>query len=186
MIIMDNFYKISSKIQSSITTILGRCSAFLMIAVTLFALAEIIRRYIFGVVFEWGQDAVIYMMVSSVAFYICVTQIKRGHLVMSAVLQLLSAYKFFRLIGFAKIFVSTTVCIFCASLTYTAISTIQYSIKISELSESLFFYMWPFHTCLAIGLGLMSLVAFLQVIEDIHSYIKGDHYTEKVELSTDV
>ena len=105
---------------------------------------------------------------------------------MSAVLQLLSAYKFFRLIGFAKIFVSTTVCIFCASLTYTAISTIQYSIQISGLSESLFFYMWPFHTCLAIGLGLMSLVAFLQIIEDIHSYIKGDHFTEKVELSTDV
>ena len=43
---MDNFYKISNKIQSSITAILGRCSAFLMIAVTLFALAEIIRRYI--------------------------------------------------------------------------------------------------------------------------------------------
>ena len=42
------------------------------------------------------------------------------------------------------------------------------------------------HTCLAIGLGLMSLVAFLQIIEDIHSYIKGDHFTEKVELSTDV
>ena len=59
--------------------------------VTLFALAEIIRRYIFGVVFEWGQDAVIYMMVSSVAFYICVTQVNRNHLVMSAVLQLLNA-----------------------------------------------------------------------------------------------
>jgi len=28
--------------------------------------------------------------------------------------------------------------------------------------------------------------AFLQIIEDIHSYIKGDHFTEKVELSTDV
>ena len=88
---MDSFYNISHKIQDLITSILGRCSAILMIAVTLFALAEIIRRYIFGVVFEWGQDAVIYMMVSSVAFYICVTQINRSHLVMTAVLQLLNA-----------------------------------------------------------------------------------------------
>ena len=69
-----------------------------MIAVTLFALAEIIRRYIFGVVFEWGQDAVIYMMVSSVAFYICVTQVNRNHLVMSAVLQLLNAKGFQRVL----------------------------------------------------------------------------------------
>ena len=46
--------------------------------------------------------------------------------------------------------------------------------------------MWPFHASLAIGLGLMSLVSLLQIIEDIHSYLKGDHFTEKVELSTDV
>ncbi len=186
MIIMDNFYKISSKIQSSITAILGRCSAFLMIAVTLFALAEIIRRYIFGVVFEWGQDAVIYMMVSSVAFYICVTQINRNHLVMTAVLQLLNAKGFHRIVGFCKIFVSLFVSVFTGSLTYTAYSTIEYSIQIGERTESLFLFMWPFYFILALGMGLMSLVAALQFIEDIHSYIKGDHFTAEVEAATDV
>jgi TRAP-type C4-dicarboxylate transport system permease small subunit len=180
------FYNISDQIKYWIEKILGTLSALLMIGVTLFALAEIFRRYVLGVVFEWGQDAVIYATMCSVAFFICVTQINRGHLVMSAFLQLISAYSFNRIIVLAKIFVSTVVCIFCGSLTFTSISTIQYSIKINELTESLFFLMWPFHTCLAIGLGLMSLVAFLQIIEDIHSYIKGDHFTEKVELSTDV
>jgi TRAP-type mannitol/chloroaromatic compound transport system permease small subunit len=91
---MENFYKISKKIQSVIENILGKCSAYLMIAVTLFALAEIIRRYIFGVVFEWGQDAVIYMMVSSVAFYICVTQVNRNHLVMSAGITIIKCKRF--------------------------------------------------------------------------------------------
>ena len=99
---MKKFYHISELIKLWIEKILGTLSALLMIGVTLFALAEIFRRYILGVVFEWGQDAVIYATMCSVAFFICVTQIKRGHLVMSAVLQLLSAYKFFRLIGFAK------------------------------------------------------------------------------------
>ena len=183
---MDNFYKISNKIQSSITAILGRCSAFLMIAVTLFALAEIIRRYIFGVVFEWGQDAVIYMMVSSVAFYICVTQINRNHLVMSAVLQLLNTKGFHRTVGFCKIFVSLFVSVFTGSLTYTAYSTVEYSIQIGERTESLFFFMWPFYFILALGMGLMSLVAFLQFIEDIHSYVKGDHFTAEVEAATAV
>ena len=41
--------------------------------------------------------------------------------------------------------------------------------------------MWPFHFILAIGMGLMCVVSFLQFIEDIHSYIKGDHFTDEVE-----
>ena len=57
---MKKFYQISELIKLSIEKILGTLSALLMIGVTLFALAEIFRRYILGVVFEWGQDAVIY------------------------------------------------------------------------------------------------------------------------------
>ena len=183
---MNSFYKISNLLKSNINLVLGNSSAYLMIAVTLFALAEIIRRYIFGVVFEWGQDAVIYTMVSSVALYICVTQIKRGHLVMSAVLQLLNAKGFHRTVGSLKIFVSFFISIFTGSLTYTAYSTIEYSIQIGERTESLYFYMWPFHFILAIGMGLMCVVSLLQFIEDIHSYIKGDHFTDEVEVATDV
>ena len=85
-----------------------------------------------------------------------------------------------------KILVSLITCIFCGSLTYTAIFTIEYSIGIGERTESLFFFMWPFHLCLAIGLGLSSLVAFLQTIEDVHKYTKGDHFRETVEAATDV
>ena len=183
---MKKFYDISNQIQSIIEKVLGNISALIMIGVTLFALAEIFRRYILGVVFQWGQDAVIYAMMCSVAFYICVTQIKRGHLVMSAFLQLISAYGYHRTIGICKILVSFITCIFCGSLTYTAIFTIEYSIGIGERTESLFFFMWPFHLCLAIGLGLSSLVAFLQTVEDVHKYIKGDHFGETVEAATDV
>ena len=183
---MEKFYNISNQIQSIIEKVLGNISALIMIGITLFALAEIFRRYILGVVFQWGQDAVIYAMMCSVAFYICVTQIKRGHLVMSAFLQLISAYGYHRTIGICKILVSFITCIFCGSLTYTAIFTIEYSIGIGERTESLFFFMWPFHLCLAIGLGLSSLVAFLQTVEDVHKYIKGDHFRETVEAATDV
>ena len=58
-----------------------------MLILTLFALLEIIRRYIFGLAFEWGQDAVIVGMVSAVAIYFGVTQVRRGHLVMGAIIQ---------------------------------------------------------------------------------------------------
>ena len=105
---------------------------------------------------------------------------------MSAVLQLLNTKGFHRTVGFCKIFVSLFVSVFTGSLTYTAYSTVEYSIQIGERTESLFFFMWPFHVALAIGLGLSSLVAFLQAIEDIHKYIKGDHFRETVEAATDV
>ena len=183
---MNKFFNISNLIKQKIELFMGTASAYLMIAVTLFALAEIIRRYIFGVVFEWGQDAVIYAMVSSVALYICVTQVKRGHLVMSAVLQLLNAKGLHRTVGFLKIFTSLFVSVFTGSLTYTAVSTIEYSIKIGERTESLYFYMWPFHFILALGMGLMCVVAFLQFVEDIDAYIKGDHFTREIEVATDV
>ena len=32
----------------------------------------------------------------------------------------------------------------------------------------------------------MALVAFLQTIEDIISYKKGEHFTSRVEVATDV
>ena len=46
--------------------------------------------------------------------------------------------------------------------------------------------MWPFHFILATGMGLMCVVSFLQFIEDIDAYRKGDHFTTEVEVATDV
>ena len=183
---MSEFIKISNKIKSIIEYILGRVCSITMILMVLFALAEIIRRYIFGVVVEWGQYAVIYAMVFSVSLFICVTQINRNHLVMSAVLQLLDAKGFYRTVGACKIFVSLIIFIFAFSLTITGWSTVEYSYEMEEKTQSLWIPLWPFHVSLLVGIGLMSLVAFLQIIEDIISYKKGEHFTSRVEVATDV
>ena len=183
---MSDFLRISKKIKSVIEYVLGRISSITMIVMVLFALAEIIRRYIFGVVFEWGQDAVIYAMVFSVSLFICVTQINRNHLVMSAFLQLLDAKGFYRTVGASKIFVSVIIFIFCLSLTITGWSTVEYSYEMEEKTQSLWIPLWPFHVSLLIGIGLMALVAFLQTIEDIISYKKGEHFETRVEVATDV
>ncbi len=183
---MSEFLRISNKIKSVIEYILGQVCSITMIAMVLFALAEIIRRYIFGVVFEWGQDAVIYAMVFSVSLFICVTQINRNHLVMSAFLQLLDAKGFYRTVGFCKIFVSLIIFIFAFSLTITGWSTVEYSFEMEEKTQSLWIPLWPFHVSLLLGIGLMALVAFLQTVEDIISYKKGEHFTSRVEVATDV
>ena len=183
---MSDFLRISTKIKSVIEYVLGRLSSITMIVMVLFALAEIIRRYIFGVVFEWGQDAVIYAMVFSVSLFICVTQINRNHLVMSAFLQLLDAKGFYRIVGASKIFVSVIIFIFCFSISVTGWSTVEYSYEMEEKTQSLWIPLWPFHFALLVGFSLMALVAFLQTIEDIISYKKGEHFTSRVEVATDV
>jgi len=182
----EKFFKISNKIKQTIEFVLGRLSSFVLIAMVLFALAEIIRRYIFGVVFEWGQDAVIYAMVFSVSLFICVTQINRNHLVMSAFLQLLDAKGFYRTVGVCKIFVSLIIFIFALSLSLTGWSTVEYSYEMEEKTQSLWIPLWPFHFSLLVGISLMALVAFLQTVEDIFSYKKGEHFTSRVEVATDV
>ncbi|MDG2286856.1 MAG: hypothetical protein P8N43_15225, partial [Alphaproteobacteria bacterium] len=82
---MDRFLATSHQLKEAIHSTLSWVSSALLLVLTLFALLEIVRRYIFGVVFEWGQDAIIVGMVSAVAFYFAVTQVRRGHLVMSAI-----------------------------------------------------------------------------------------------------
>ena len=56
---MDAFLAFSGQAKHWIERVVGFVSAAMLIVLTLFALLEIIRRYIFGVVFEWGQDAII-------------------------------------------------------------------------------------------------------------------------------
>ena len=83
---MDAFLKISQRAKDVIANWLGLISSLFLLILTLFALLEIIRRYIFGVVFEWGQDGIIVGMISAVALYLCVTQTRRSHLVMNAII----------------------------------------------------------------------------------------------------
>jgi TRAP-type C4-dicarboxylate transport system permease small subunit len=183
---MNAFLDFSQKLQSMIDKIFSKIAGILMISTLLFALAEITRRYIFSVVFQWGQDAVIYAMVSSIALYIGITQIKRGHLVMSAVLELLNAYKYYRTIGILKIFVSLSTFMFCGSLAVTGWPTVFKSFLRDTKTESLTFDLWMFQFMLMLGLGIMAVIALLQTIEDIIYYIQGKHLDGKLDLVSDV
>jgi TRAP-type C4-dicarboxylate transport system permease small subunit len=183
---MNAFLDFSEKLKSIIDNIFSKIAAILLISTLLFALAEITRRYIFSVVFQWGQDAVIYAMVSSIALYIGITQIKRGHLVMSAFLELLNAYKYYRTIGILKIFVSLSTFMFCGSLAATGWPTVFKSFLRDTKTESLTFDLWMFQFMLMLGLGIMAVIALLQTIEDIIYYIQGKHLNGKLDLVSDV
>ena len=183
---MDSFLAFSRVVKDGIERVVGWVSAVMLLLLTLFALLEIIRRYIFGVVFEWGQDALILGMVSAVALYFGVTQIRRSHLVMNAIIQLLHSRGFFKTVGALKVVVSAIIMAFCAAIGITGWPTLSYALDRDLTSYSLLIPLWPFYLILMFGFVLMSLIAMLQLIEDIIAFIRKDYLDADMEITTDV
>ncbi len=183
---MDHFLAFSQRVKGAIDLVVGWVSAVMLLILTLFALVEIVRRYVFGVVFEWGQDALILGMVSAVALYFGVTQIRRSHLVMNAIIQLLHSRGYFRIVGALKVVVSAIIVAFCAAIGVTGWPTLSYAIDRALTSYSLLIPLWPFYLILMIGFLLMSFIALLQLIEDIIGFMRKDYLDADMEITTDV
>ena len=64
-------------------------AASLLLALTLLAGLEVIRRYVFGVSFEWQQDAVTFGILAGVYLFFAITQSRGAHLRVTIVLILL-------------------------------------------------------------------------------------------------
>lgn len=105
---------------------------------------------------------------------------------MAAYMEFMNYKKFYRLVGISKIVVSSVTCIFCVSFSMTGWSTLSYSFNKQAKTESLVFDLWPFHLVFMIGIGLMGLVAFFQIIEDVVAYKNGDHLSGKLDLVADI
>ena len=183
---MDAFLAFSRRVKQLVDVGLGWVASAMLLLLTLFALLEIVRRYVFGVVFEWGQDAMILGMVSAVAIYFCVTQVRRSHLVMNAVVALLHSRGMFRTVGILKMVVSLTIVVFCGAIGVTGWSTLSYALERDLTSYSLLIPLWPFYLVLMGGFLMMAFVALLQLGEDIIGFVRGEHLTDDIELTTDV
>jgi len=183
---MDRFLAFSQRAKDWIERVVGWLSAMMLLLLTLFALLEIVRRYIFGVVFEWGQDALIVGMVAAVALYFGVTQIRRSHLVMNAIVQLLHTRGYFKIVGALKVVVSAIIVVFCAAIGITGWPTLSYALDRDLTTYSLLIPLWPFYLVLMFGFLLMAFIALLQLIEDIVSFSRQEYLDAEVEITTDV
>lgn len=176
----------ANRMNNAIEFVVSYLAGFTFFAVTILAIVEIVRRYLFGLAFEWGQDASIYFVVVAVVLYFSVTQIRRGHLVMAAVIEYLNHKKYYRTVGLSKIVATTLTTALCFSLSYAGWSMVTYAYSIDLKSESLVLELWPFYFFFVFGIGLMGLVAFFQIIEDVVAYQNGDHLTGEIDLVADI
>ena len=140
-------------------------AAVLLVAMTLLALLEVVRRYVFGYSFEWQQDAVTFFTLSGIFLYFSVAQLKRSHLSVTVLPELLAvagprgrlAAELVRLLAGAFAF------LFLLAVVWWGLPEVRDSLEFESRTESLAFPMWPFLLALLLGFGFMALTLAFQV-----------------------
>jgi TRAP-type C4-dicarboxylate transport system permease small subunit len=149
--------------------IVGYGAAIVLLGSTLLAIYEIIRRYILGVVFDWGQDAVTYFTVGSIFLYFAVTQVRRSHLAVTLLIDRL------RESGREKVALSLrliiTVCSIAlyGALALWGIPTVERSEMLARTTQSMILYIWPFQLLLIIGFAFMAISSLFHLYQDIQA-----------------
>jgi TRAP-type C4-dicarboxylate transport system permease small subunit len=145
--------------------VVAPAAALLLVGMTLLALVEVVRRYIFGYSFEWQQDAVTFFTLSGVFLYFSVAQLKRSHLSVTVVPELLAlagprgklAAEVIKLLAAAFAF------LFLAAVVWWGIPEVRDSLEFESRTESLAFPMWPFLLALFLGFAFMAVSVLFQV-----------------------
>jgi TRAP-type C4-dicarboxylate transport system permease small subunit len=164
--VLDGTYKI---VRFFTDKVVGYFAASVMLGATGLALLEIFRRYVIGVTFQWGQDAVTYFIVGSISLFFAVTQARRSHLTMSAILDLLKAKGKMRAVMYIRTVVSTCSLLFYGAFSWWGWPNVERTFAMGRMTQSLELVMWPFQLMLEAGFAIMALVAAFQLYQDIRA-----------------
>lgn len=149
--------------------VIANIAAVVMLAATCLALSEIVRRYILGVVFQWGQDAVTFGLVASLFLYFAVTQGRRSHLTVEAVTDIFRRRNMMKTILFLRSVVSLISLSLFGVLAWWGVPTIERSMMMQRKTESLFLLIWPFQAALALGFAMMAIGCLFQFYQDVQA-----------------
>lgn len=167
--LLDNAYR---ALRFFTDKIVGYFAALVMLGATGLALLEIVRRYIVGVTFHWGQDAVTYFIVGAIALFFAVTQARRSHLAMSFVLDMLKAKGMIRTVMYIRAVVSAASLCFYTAFAWWGWPTVERMWAMGRTTQSMLLLMWPFQFMLLMGFVLMALTTVFQLYQDIQA-IRG-------------
>ena len=148
---------------------LAHAAALLLLGCTLLALLEIFRRYVFGMSFEWQQDAVIFFILSSVFLYFSVSQRHNAHLSVTVLPEVLEALgpRARRAAEVVRLVALVISCLFLLAVVWWGIPEVRESRHYESRTESLAFPMWPFLAVLLVGFAFMVVTMFFQIYREI-------------------
>jgi TRAP-type C4-dicarboxylate transport system permease small subunit len=144
---------------------LARAAALLLLGCTLLALLEVIRRYAFGVSFEWQQDAVTFIILSAVFLYFGISQRRGAHLNVNLLFGVLEALgpRGRRAAEVIKVLATIISFLFLLAVVWWGIPEVRDSLHYGSRTESLAFPMWPFLLVLLAGFAFMVVSLFFQI-----------------------
>lgn len=148
---------------------LGYAAAVLFVGSTLLALVEVVRRYLFGLSFEWQQDAVTYFILSGVFLYFGISQRRDAHLAVTLVPEMLTHFGLRKADVAIRLFARIFSLAFLVAVVWWGIPEIEDAIKYESRSESLAFPMWPFLAILIASFAFMAITMAFQVYREVQA-----------------
>jgi TRAP-type C4-dicarboxylate transport system permease small subunit len=162
---------------------LTHAAALILLACTLLALLEVVRRYVFGVSFEWQQDAVTFFILSAVFLYFGISQRHNEHLNVVLLLEVLQAGgpKARQAAEAVKLVALVISFIFMLAVFWWGIPEVEDAMKYGTRTESLAFPMAPFLWALLVGFGFMAITMAFQIWFEIQK-LRGRAVPEEEKL----
>lgn len=164
--VIDKLYR---AFRFLLDTVIGYSAIAIMLVGTTLAISEVARRYMFKTVFDWGQDAVTYGIVGAIFLYFAVTQARRSHLRMSALMDALENRGWSRLVLVMRAVFTALGLVVYSAIAYWGISAAERSMQLSRKTESMVIVIWPFQAILVVAFVLLALVCLFQLYQDIRA-----------------
>lgn len=149
---------------------LGYAAGLLLLGCTLLAILEVVRRYVFGVSFEWQQDAVTYFILSGVFLYFGIAQRHENHLTVTLFVELVEKLgpRMRRVAEILRLIVLVFSVAFLIAVVWWGIPEVLESQHYDTRTESLVFPMAPFLWALIVGFAFMAVSLFFQIYREFH------------------
>ncbi len=147
----------------------GNGAVLIMFLGTWLAISEVLRRYVFGLVFPWGQDAVTYALVASIFLYFAVTQARRSHLRVALGPDLLEKAGLAKTILVIRAIISAVSVALFSFLAWFGIPAFERSMMMERTTQSMIILIWPFQLALVVAFALLAIVCLFQLYQDIRA-----------------
>jgi TRAP-type C4-dicarboxylate transport system permease small subunit len=148
---------------------LAPAAALLLLGCTLIALLEVVRRYVFGLSYEWQQDLVTYGTLSGVYLYFGIAQRHGSHLNVTLLTDSLDTLgpRARAVAEGIRLLALVFSCLFLIMVLWWGLPEIADSFKYGSRTESLAFPMLPFLVILLIGFAFMVVTMFFQIYRQV-------------------
>lgn len=149
--------------------VLAPAAALVMLGCTLLALLEVVRRYAFGVSFEWQQDAVTFFILGAIFLYFGISQRRGSHLNVNLLVGVLDEFgpRARRAGELIKVIAAAFSFAFLLAVVWWGIPEVRDSLRYAARTESLAFPLWPFLVALLAGFAFMAVSLFFQVYRGV-------------------